>query len=235
MPEPRFSGSSTLQLSYFRHKTVPRRSPSPSIVTRPPRDAPVGPGGACCRRGSSTRSAPSPATSPTLRTSVPPMSLLWAPKTCSTRTRTDERVLLPCFSRSLSGLLRRPLRWIRLRNPFSFSAASISGRAVSAVRPHTQSRVVPIQDIVEDLAVVLRRVAHMIAPHQLVPTVHVDMVFCNRNGSCRASWSTAPRHPFGAALPACPSQPAGVSPALYPRVLLAAVAPVWVPPQSRRR
>ena len=26
----------------------------------------------------------------------------------------------------LSGLLRRPLRWIRLRNPFSFSAASIS-------------------------------------------------------------------------------------------------------------
>ena len=61
MPEPRFSGSSTLQLSYFRHKTVPRRSPSPSIVTRPPRDAPVGPGGACCRRGSSTRSAPSPA------------------------------------------------------------------------------------------------------------------------------------------------------------------------------
>ena len=40
MPEPRFSGSSTLQLSYFRHKTVPRRSPSPSIVTRPPRDAP---------------------------------------------------------------------------------------------------------------------------------------------------------------------------------------------------
>ena len=65
-------------------------------------------------------------TSPTLRTSVPPMSLLWAPKTCSTRTRTDERVLLPCFSRSLSGLLRRPLRWIRLRNPFSFSAASIS-------------------------------------------------------------------------------------------------------------
>ncbi len=61
-------------------------------------------------------------TSPTLRTSVPPMSLLWAPKTCSTRTRTDERVLLPCFSRSLSGLLRRPLRWIRLRNPFSFNA-----------------------------------------------------------------------------------------------------------------
>ena len=39
MPEPRFSGSSTLQLSYFRHKTVPRRSPSPSIVTRPPREA----------------------------------------------------------------------------------------------------------------------------------------------------------------------------------------------------
>ena len=54
------------------------------------------------------------------------IALLWAPKTCSTRTRTDERVLLPCFSRSLSGLLRRPLRWIRLRNPFSFSAASIS-------------------------------------------------------------------------------------------------------------
>ena len=61
MPEPRFSGSSTLQLSYFRFKIVPRRSSPPSIVTRPPRDAPVGPGGACCRRGSSTRSAPSPA------------------------------------------------------------------------------------------------------------------------------------------------------------------------------
>ena len=113
-------------LSYFRHKTVPRRSPSPSIVTRPPRDAPVGPGGACCRRGSLTRSAPSPAPARHYVPASRPMSLLWAPKTCSTRTRTDERVLLPCFSRSLSGLLRRPLRWIRLRNPFSFSAASIS-------------------------------------------------------------------------------------------------------------
>ena len=38
--------------------------------------------------------------------------------------RGDERVLLPCFSRSLSGLLRRALRWIRLLNPHFFSAAS---------------------------------------------------------------------------------------------------------------
>ena len=44
---------------------------------------------------------------------------------------------------SVSGLLRRPLRWIRLRNPFSL-ALGMSKK--------------------------LRRVAHMIAPHQLVPT-----------------------------------------------------------------
>ena len=49
-------------------------------------------------------------------------------------------------------------------------------RAISAVRPYAQGRVVPIQDIVENLTVVRRRVAHLIAPHQLVPTVHVDMV-----------------------------------------------------------
>ena len=104
------------------------------------------------------------------------MSLLWAPKTCSTRARTDERVLLPCFSRSLSGLLRRDLRWIRLLNPFFFSARLDLRRAISAVRPYAQGRVVPIQDIVENLTVVRRRVAHLIAPHQLVPTVHVDMV-----------------------------------------------------------
>ncbi len=47
---------------------------------------------------------------------------------------------------------------------------------ISAVRPYAQGRVVPIQDIVENLTVVRRRVAHLIAPHQLVPTVHVDMV-----------------------------------------------------------
>ncbi len=57
---------------------------------------------------------------------VPPKSLLWAPNTCSTRARTLERVLLPRFSRSLSGLLRCPLRWIRLFRPFSSSFALIS-------------------------------------------------------------------------------------------------------------
>ncbi len=65
-------------------------------------------------------------TSPMLRTSVPPMSLLWAPNTCSTRARTFERVLLPRFCRSLSGLLRCPLRWIRLFRPFYSIFASIS-------------------------------------------------------------------------------------------------------------
>ena len=65
-------------------------------------------------------------TSPMLRTSVPPMSLLWAPNTCSTRARTFERVRLPCFSRSPSGFPRRPLRWMRLLSPFPASFASIS-------------------------------------------------------------------------------------------------------------
>ena len=160
------------------------------------------------RRGSSTRSAPSPApvhyapASRPCRCSGPRRHARRGPEPTNGSCCLASRALL-------SGLLRRPLRWIRLRNPFSFSDASIC-RAVSAVRPHTQSRVVPIQDIVEDLAVVLRRVAHM-APHQLVPTVHVDMVLVTVR-LLPASWSTAPRHPFGAALPACPPS-AGVSPA----------------------
>ena len=176
MAEPRFSGSSTLQLSYFRHKTVPRRSPSPSIVTRPPRDAPVGPGGACCRRGSSTRSAPSPAP---VRHYVPASR----PCRCSGPRRharrgpepTNGSCCLASRARSAACCGGR-LAMDPAPQPLLLQRRLDLRRAVSAVRPHTQSRVVPIQDIVEDLAVVLRRVAHMIAPHQLVPTVHVDMV-----------------------------------------------------------
>jgi transposase InsO family protein len=41
-----------------------------------------------------------------LRTSVPPMSLLWAPNTCSTRARTFERVLLPRFTDTLELALK---------------------------------------------------------------------------------------------------------------------------------
>ena len=56
-----FREFSALQLSYFRFKTVPRRSPARSIVTPPRRGGSVGEDGACCRRGSSALSAPSPA------------------------------------------------------------------------------------------------------------------------------------------------------------------------------
>ena len=61
MLAPGFPGVSALQLSYFRFKTVPRRSPARSIVTPPRRGGSVGADGACCRRGSSALSAPSPA------------------------------------------------------------------------------------------------------------------------------------------------------------------------------
>ena len=66
-------------------------------------------------------------TIPMLRTSVPTMSLLWAPNTCSTRARTFERVALPRFSRSLSSLLPYPLtvdQALRGRDSFSFAPIS---------------------------------------------------------------------------------------------------------------
>ena len=77
------------------------------------------------------------------------MSLLQAPRRCSTRTRTDVLYVLPCWSRDQRLCCGRPLRWIRHRMSFSFMRRVDIRRAVSAVRPHTQCRVVPIQDIVE--------------------------------------------------------------------------------------
>ena len=65
-------------------------------------------------------------TSPRLRTNVPPMSLCCAPKTCSTRTRNRERLLLPAFSQSRNGRLRQALRWIRLVKPFPLIFSSMS-------------------------------------------------------------------------------------------------------------
>ena len=49
-------------------------------------------------------------------------------------------------------------------------------RPVGAVRPHVRSSVVRIQDVLHDLAVVHRRVGHLITPHQLVAAVHIHMV-----------------------------------------------------------
>ena len=49
-------------------------------------------------------------------------------------------------------------------------------RTIGAVRPHPQGRVVPVQDIVENLTVMHRGVRHLIVPHQLVPAIDVDMV-----------------------------------------------------------
>ena len=69
----------------------------------------------------------------------------------------------------------------------------------------------------------LRRVAHMIAPHQLVPTVHVDMVLVTVMalavllGPPRLDTLLAPLCRL--VLPACRRLAR-----LYPRVLLAAVA-----------
>ena len=90
-------------------------------------------------------------------------------------------------------------------------------------------------DIVEDLAVVLRRVAHMIAPHQLVPTVHVDMVLVTV--MALAVLLGPPRLDILLA-PLCrplSSQPAGVSPARLSARSPRGCCAVWVPPQSRRR
>ena len=190
-----------LQLSYFRHKTVPRRlllrvSHTAAAI------APVGPGGACCRR-----SAPSPA--PTLRTSGVVDMLDADPN--------HERVLLPCFSRSLSGLLRRPSA--------TPSPSAPPRSPPSAVRPHTQSRVVPIQDI--DLAVVLRRVAQSLCRRSTLTWFVTVMALA-------VLLTTAPRHPFGAALPACPPSLPASRPPLSARSPRGCCA-VWVPPQSRRR
>ena len=77
--------------------------------------------------------------------------------------------------------------------------------------------------IIENVTVVRRRVAHMIAPHRLVPTVHVDMVLVAVMAS--AVFLGPPRLDILLAplcrlvLPAfrCLSR-------LYPRVLLAAIA-----------
>ena len=68
------------------------------------------------------------------------------------------------------------------------------------------------------------RGAEFASPRQLRRRVH----------SCRASWSTAPRHPFGAALPACPPSLPASRPPLSARSPRGCCA-VWVPPQSRRR
>ena len=114
------------------------------------------------------------ARSPMLRTNVPPMSLCCAPKTCSTRTRNRERLLLPPFSQSHNGRLRQALRWIRqtlfldlLLNVF---------RPVGAVRPHTACRVVRCQQAINRLAVVNRRICHAVTTNQLVPAVDVEVV-----------------------------------------------------------
>ena len=107
----------------------------------------------------------------------PPMSLLWAPKTWSTPTRTDERWSRCLASRERStaccGGLCEAARGRRQRD--LLQRRRDLRRAMSAVRPYAQGRVVSIEDIVENLTVLRRRVAHLIAPHQLMPTVHVDM------------------------------------------------------------
>ena len=63
---------------------------------------------------------------PIVRTSVPPMSLVCAPKTCSTRTRTVDFVRLLPLACSVSGLPRLPLRWMWLLSFYARSFASVS-------------------------------------------------------------------------------------------------------------
>ena len=101
--------------------------------------------------------------------------------------------------------------------------------------PHTPKAVLsPSRISSRTWPVVLRRVAHMIAPHQLVPTVHVDMVLVTVMalavllGPPRLDILLAPLCRL--VLPACRRLAR-----LYPRVLLAGCCAVWVPPQSRRR
>ena len=151
MPEPTFSGSSTLQLSYCPlHADRPGGAWTQSsewIVTSGRRETlRVGGGrhgGACPTSPATvlrwgTRSAASPGTGsdPTLRTRRPAhVNLALGANlmvlTCSTRSRTDERVLLPCLSRSFQRLvaatvLQDGIRLARSLNPFSISDASIS-------------------------------------------------------------------------------------------------------------
>ena len=215
MPEPRFSG---LPRSNCRHKTVPRRSPSPSIVTRPPRDA-LQPGGACCRRGSSTRSAPSPAPA---RHYVPASR----PCRCSgpedmldgTRTTNGSRCLLLALAQRL---VAAALAMDPAPQPLLLQAASISAERKRRCCPHPGYR--------RGLGCrAPPRRSHDSAAPACARSTHGS---CNRNGSCRASWSTAPRHPFGAALPACPPSLAASRPPLSARSPRGCCA-VWVPPQS---
>ena len=131
--------------------------------------------------------------SPMLRTSVPPMSLLWAPKTCSTRARPFERVLLPCISRLVSGLLRRLLRWIQPFRPLIFQLCLDLRRPIGTVRPHT------LMPCCWDRGCPQRpdyREPPRPSPYNAAPACgdgqHSRGSY-SHNGSCHASWSTA--HP----------------------------------------
>ncbi len=113
--------------------------------------------------------------SPMPRTSVPPISLLWDPNTCSTRARTFERVLLPRFSHSLKGLLRGPLRWIRLFSPCSPTAPRLppNDRRCPPTPPTPCCR---RSGAPQNWAGMHRGIRYPIAPHQLVPPIHVHVV-----------------------------------------------------------
>ena len=161
MPEPRFSGSSTLQLSYFRFKTVYRQSSPPNRHTAAAMfQLPA----ASCRRRSSTRSAPSTATSRHYAPSSRPSPLLAAEDMLGGPV-TDVRVLLPSIYARSVGLLRR-LRWI-LAPAWAFSDASISG-TLTPTHPkpcclHPGYR--------RGLGCRAPRRRDRYAPHRLVPTV----------------------------------------------------------------
>src|SRR5690348_5605319 len=113
---------------------------------------------------------------PMVRTILPPIEFCWWPNTCSTRSRTFERVVFADFWRSDSGRSRAARRWIRLCKPLAFRPASICTERVGAVRPDPLASVGEIEHIVQLLAVVHGRVRRIPFADQLVRLVHAEVV-----------------------------------------------------------
>lgn len=79
---------------------------------------------------------------PMVHPKVPPMSLAFAPKVCSTRTRAADLVQLLFRTCSVTGLPRLPFRWMQLLSFCACNLASISADR-EAESAHTPEPVMP--------------------------------------------------------------------------------------------
>ena len=103
------------------------------------------------------------------------MSVLCAPKTCSTRARMRDRLRLTVFFQSSNGRLWEALRCIRLVRPrlgYGLQCVSTSRRC----RPTRRCHVVRRKQLIKHLAVMHRRVRHPVAPYQFVSTIDADVI-----------------------------------------------------------